>query len=199
MLSRSTRRLFDFTVALIGLVVASPIIAIASVVVKLSSPGPVLHSAVRIGLHGKPFTLYKFRTMVVGAASQGPGITAGSDSRITPAGRWLRRSKLDELPQLWNVLIGDMSIVGPRPEDARYVDSYTPEQLRVLDAKPGITGPASVEFRDEESILAAADDLDEAYARIMAEKLDIDIEYLSRRTLLSDIAIIVATVRAVFN
>ena len=199
MLSRSTRRLFDFTVALIGLVVASPIIAIASVVVKLSSPGPVLHSAVRIGLHGKPFTLYKFRTMVVGAASQGPGITAGSDSRITPAGRWLRRSKLDELPQLWNVLIGDMSIVGPRPEDARYVDSYTPEQRRVLDAKPGITGPASVEFRDEESILAAADDLDEAYARIMAEKLDIDIEYLSRRTLLSDIAIIVATVRAVFN
>ena len=197
--SNRSRRIFDVVVAAVGLIASSPFMAISAVAVRVSSPGPILHRAQRVGLHGTHFTLLKFRTMVVGASSQGPGITAGSDARITRVGRLLRRSKLDELPQLWNVLVGDMSIVGPRPEDKRYVVTYTPEQMRVLDAKPGITGPASVEYRDEESILAAAEDLDVAYARVMAEKLDIDIAYLERRTLWSDIGLIVATAKAVFN
>ncbi|MCB1257521.1 MAG: sugar transferase [Microthrixaceae bacterium] len=193
------RRIFDVLVSGALLVLTWPVFVVCAIAVRFSGPGPILHRAIRIGQHGRPFTLYKFRTMIPGAAGAGPKITAGTDARVTSVGRLLRRSKLDELPQLWNVMAGQMSIVGPRPEDPRYVEEYTPEQRRVLDAKPGVTGPASVEYRDEESLLAAADDLDAAYAQIMADKLDIDIAYLDQRTIWSDVRLIVDTVRAVLN
>lgn len=199
MTQSAQRRLFDIIVAGSLLICTWPVFLVCALAVRLSGRGPILHRATRIGQYGNPFTLYKFRTMIVGAAGAGPKITAGTDSRVTSVGRLLRRSKLDELPQLWNVLRGEMSIVGPRPEDPRYVEEYTPHQRRVLEAKPGITGPASVQYRDEESILAAADDLDATYARIMADKLEIDIEYIGNRTIRSDLRLILDTVRAVLG
>src|SRR5204862_8233186 len=122
-----------------------------------ASPGRIVHRALGRGRHGRPFTLYKFRTMVVGATAAGPGITARRDPRITRVGRALRRSRLDELPQLWNVLCVEMSLVGPRPEAPKFVALYTPEQRRVLSVRPGITGAAQLAFRNEEELLPSDD------------------------------------------
>ncbi len=193
------RRVVDVVGAATAGVLSSPLWIGAALAVRLSSPGPLLHRAERIGRDGEPFTLLKFRTMAVDAASAGPAVTAGDDPRITPVGRWLRRTKVDELPQLLNVLRGDMSLVGPRPEDARYVETYSDADREVLSARPGVTGPASVAFRHEEQLLADADDLDAAYALIMADKLAIDIAYLRRRTVRSDLGILWQTARAVFD
>lgn len=193
------RRVLDLTLATIGLVLSAPVILVAALFIKLGSPGPVFHRAVRIGLGGEPFTLFKLRTMIVGAPALGPGITAGDDPRITKVGRVLRKWKLDELPQLLNVIRGDMSLVGPRPEDRRYVETYTPQQRRILDFRPGITGPASVYYRDEEAVLAAADDLDAAYERVMAEKIEIDLAYLENRTIRGDLALLWKTISAVLQ
>jgi lipopolysaccharide/colanic/teichoic acid biosynthesis glycosyltransferase len=194
-----TRRALDVTVAVLGLALLWPVLVVVAIAVAWSSPGPVLHRAQRVGRGGQPFTLYKFRTMVRDAAASGPGVTAGGDARITKVGRVLRRTKLDELPQLVNVLLGDMSLVGPRPEDERYVQLYTPEQRRILDVRPGITSPASITYRDEEAVLRGADDLEAAYRELMAEKIRIDLDYLQRRSVRSDLGVLWRTALAVVN
>jgi lipopolysaccharide/colanic/teichoic acid biosynthesis glycosyltransferase len=186
-------RFFDVVLAAIALVLLSPLLLIIAVLVKRQDGGPALYKARRVGKDGRLFTLLKFRTMVVDAARTGPGITAAGDPRITPFGAWLRRTKLDELPQLVNVLRGEMSLVGPRPEDPRYVALYTPEQRRVLTVRPGMTGPASLSHRNEEQMLTGTDWETEYRKRIMQEKLEIDLNYLANRRLWSDLQIIART------
>lgn len=195
----AARRLFDFTVAALALLGLAPLLAVIALAVRAASPGPALHRARRVGMGGRPFTLYKFRSMVAGAATPGPGITREGDPRITPLGHWLRRLKLDELPQLLNVLRGEMSLVGPRPEDPRYVALYTPEQRRVLSARPGITSPASLRYRHEQSLLSGEDWEEHYRSVVMPHKLSIELDYLSRRTWASDLLIIAQTVLALFQ
>jgi lipopolysaccharide/colanic/teichoic acid biosynthesis glycosyltransferase len=147
------KRLFDIVFAAVGLVVLSPLLLLVAVAVKVSSRGPVLFRQERIGQGGRAFYIVKFRSMVANAENAGPSITPEGDPRVTRIGRFLRKTKLDELPQLWNVLVGEMSFVGPRPEVPKYVSQYTPEQRRVLELKPGITDLATLEFRKEEEML----------------------------------------------
>jgi len=174
-----------------GVAVDSAAGAIA-VAVRVDSPGPILHHARRVGLGGHLFTVFKFRTMASDAAS-GSAITQAKDPRITRVGRVLRRWKLDELPQIWNVVRGDMSFVGPRPEDPRFVLRYTPEQRDVLSVRPGITGPSQLVFREEERLLDT-DDPETTYIRdILPRKLLIDLEYARRHNLLDDMRILVQT------
>src|SRR5438874_1203967 len=151
-------RVMHAAVAAVLLVVFSPVLLAVALAVRLSSPGPVLHRATRVGRQGRLFTVYKFRTMVAGGARLGASITSAEDPRVTPVGRMLRRCKVDELPQLWNVVRGEMRLVGPRPEDPRFVALYRPEQkMRVLSVPPGITGPSQLLFFDEEALLRSAD------------------------------------------
>lgn len=179
-------------------IVTAPVWLVIAAAVKLTSPGPVVFRAVRIGREGRPFTLLKFRSMRAGADRVGPGVTAAGDPRVTPVGRVLRATKLDELPQLVNVLRGEMSLVGPRPEDPRYVERYTDAQREILIWRPGITSPASVEYRGEEGILASmGSSLEDAYAVLMARKIDLDLAYFRRRSVLGDLRILAATVAAV--
>lgn len=188
---RAGKRLFDFAVALAALIAASPLMLLCAVAV-LATPGPILFRQRRIGRHGRPFNLLKFRTMR--RASGGPPITAAGDPRITAAGLWLRRSKLDELPQLINVLKGEMSLVGPRPEVPEYVAGYTGEQREVLALKPGITSPASLTFIDEETVLAAQPDREGYYTRVLLpQKLAIDLGYCRQCGLAADLRILAAT------
>jgi lipopolysaccharide/colanic/teichoic acid biosynthesis glycosyltransferase len=190
------RRLLDFVASLAGLAVLSPLFVLVGVWIKLDTPGPVFYRANRVGRAGRPFRLYKFRSMIADADKRGPGITATGDSRVTSVGRFLRRTKLDELPQLINVLRGDMSLVGPRPEDPRYVALYTPEQRRVLTVRPGITSAASLAYRHEERLLAG-EDWEVVYReQVLPAKLALDLAYLERRTLWSDLALILRTVAA---
>lgn len=192
------RRLFDVGAAGVGLAVLAPVLLITAAAIKLHDGGRVFYRAQRVGKGGELFELYKFRTMVHEADRQGPGITSSGDSRITPVGRVLRRTKLDELPQLINVLRGDMTLVGPRPEDPRYVALYTPTQRQILEVRPGITSAASLAYRHEEQMLSGPD-WEEVYRRrVMPEKLSIDLEYISRRTFWSDVMLIVRTIRAMF-
>ncbi|CAG0959048.1 O-antigen biosynthesis protein WbqP [Planctomycetaceae bacterium] len=193
------KRIFDVTTAVLGLLVLAPVFVIIGIWIKVTSPGPVFYRARRVGVHGALFRLYKFRSMAVAADRSGAAITAGDDPRITRIGRFLRRTKLDELPQLLNVLKGDMSLVGPRPEDPRYVASYTPEQRRVLTVRPGITSWASVEYRHEEQLLSAAT-VDDVYRReIMPQKLALDLQYLDRQSLRLDFRILWLTFLALFE
>jgi lipopolysaccharide/colanic/teichoic acid biosynthesis glycosyltransferase len=193
------KRLFDVTASGLGLLVLAPVMLVVALYVKLTSPGPAFYRATRIGRHGKPFTLLKFRSMVVGADTQGPRITSVDDPRITRIGQFLRRTKLDELPQLINVLRGEMSIVGPRPEDPRYVALYTDEQRQVLSVRPGITSLASVKYRDEEAMLAGMD-VERYYVEcVLPAKLAIDLEYVQHSNLWRDVLIILMTLRALFT
>lgn len=176
------------------LVVVSPIIAIASLAVKIESPGPIFHRSKRVGLVGRQFTMYKLRTMTEGP---GPRITRMEDPRVTRVGRWLRRTKLDELPQLINVLRGDMSLVGPRPEDPRFVAQYSLRQRAVLIVRPGMTSAASVLFRNEESLLAGAANVEEQYLiSLLPAKLEMDLDYACSHSLRGDMRILAKTVRA---
>jgi lipopolysaccharide/colanic/teichoic acid biosynthesis glycosyltransferase len=200
--------LIQRALAMLGLIVLGPLILALALAVRLTSPGPGLHRATRVR-PGGTFELYKLRTMWVGAAAAGPGITASGDRRVTRLGKLLRGTKLDELPQLWNVVRGDIALVGPRPEDPRYVDMTDPVHVTVFGALPGITGPATLAFRDEETILADAAremarshgreaateaDLDRAYREvILPRKLRMDAEYLSSRTLAGDLQLLMAT------
>ena len=187
-------RATDLVIAIPLLVVLSPLLAALALAVRLTSRGPAFHRAQRAGLGGSPFTMYKLRTMRAGASGEGPAITGASDPRVTRIGRALRSSRLDELPQLWNVVRGDMSIVGPRPEDPRFVAAYTAEQRRVLSVRPGITGAAQLAFRDEAALLDPADP-DGSYARdVLPAKLAVDLEYVRRRSLARDLAIIARTI-----
>lgn len=194
-----SKRVFDVTAAVLGLIVLAPVFVIIGVWIKVTSPGPVFYCARRVGRNGVLFSLVKFRSMVVQADRLGAGITASDDPRITRPGRFLRRTKLDELPQLINVLRGDMSLVGPRPEDPRYVETYTAEQRRVLTVRPGITSWASVQYRHEEKRLAAAS-VDEVYRReIMPQKLALDLDYIARRSFWLDARILLHTLLALFK
>lgn len=193
------KRLLDFVSALIGLIILSPLFLITSLAIKVTSHGPVFHRGERVGRNGKIFSLYKFRTMVANAATLGPGITAEKDPRVTRIGRLLRSTKIDELPQLINVLKGDMSLVGPRPEDPRYVAHYTPKQRQVLTFRPGITSAASLAYRREEQMLDSLD-WEKVYRnKVLPAKLAIDLDYFSKRTLLSDLLLILRTILSLFQ
>jgi lipopolysaccharide/colanic/teichoic acid biosynthesis glycosyltransferase len=193
------KRAFDVVVAGTLIVITSPLWLIARLLLKHDSPGPVFYAARRVGRYGMPFTMYKFRTMVSDAA--GPPVTASDDPRITRAGRWLRSAKLDELPQLLNVVRGEMSLVGPRPEEPRYVDRYTLEQRRVLSVRPGLTSPATIEFRDEEQLLRGMGaDLEDHYLNVvLPAKLKLELEYLDNRSFRGDLGVLFGTVKAVFR
>lgn len=193
------KRTFDLLASALGLIILSPLFALIALLIRLTSPGPVFYRARRVGQGGREFTLYKFRSMVADADRRGPGITAAGDPRVTSIGRVLRRTKLDELPQLWNVLRGDMSLVGPRPEDPRYVALYTPEQRRVLDVRPGITSLASIEYRNEEAVLHGPDWEQRYIHEVMPAKLAIDLRYVQRATLFTDLLIILRTLLALFR
>lgn len=192
-------RILDIILASIGLVVLSPILLLLSVLIKLDSPGPIFYRARRIGQNGQPFYLYKFRSMIVDADRLGPGITTAADQRVTRTGRILRRYKLDELPQLFNVLLGEMSLVGPRPEDPRYVALYTAEQSKILMVKPGITGIAALTYRHEEEILQGPDWEHTYLQRVMPDKLALELAYSRHRTFWSDLGIIFKTVQAIVS
>jgi len=190
------KRLLDFVIAALGLIVVSPILLGIALFIRLRDGSPVFYAATRVGQHGRLFHQYKFRTMV---PTRGSSVTVWGDPRVTSSGRILRRSKLDELPQLFNVLLGDMSLVGPRPEDPSYVSLYTPEQLRVLDAKPGITGIAALEYVDEESMLKSEDWESEYRERIMPAKLQLEAEYQMRRSFWTDMQILFRTFTTVLG
>lgn len=192
------RRIIDVSVAALGLLITSPVLLAAAVAVKLGSPGPVIFRQQRVGLDGSYFDILKFRTMREDAENHGGQLTVGFDPRITRVGKFLRAWKIDELPQLINVVRGEMALVGPRPEVPRYVDLYTPDQRMVLRARPGITDPASIQFRSESEFLARQDDPEQYYREVlMPLKLQINLDYLARRSLASDIGILVATAKAI--
>jgi lipopolysaccharide/colanic/teichoic acid biosynthesis glycosyltransferase len=192
-------RLLEAFIAAGGLIVFSPIMAVLAILIKIQDGGRVFYRAQRVGKAGRPFFLFKFRTMVVGAESIGAGITISGDHRITPIGRFLRKYKLDELPQLLNVLRGDMSFVGPRPEDPRYVALYSHEQKHVLTYRPGITSPASLHFRNEESLLAGPGWHDRYTDTILPKKLSMDLHYCKQRTIGDDLKIILRTIGGILN
>lgn len=188
------KRLFDFLCCLIALLALLPLFVILAIAVKLSSRGPVIFAQERVGRGGRRFRLYKFRTMVADAAQRGPAITRGGDARVTSVGRVLRRFKLDELPQLWNVVKGDMSIVGPRPEVPKYVAMFPNEYERVLSVRPGITDLATLEYRDEEAILMRAADAEKFYVEtVLPAKLKLNLQYLEERNFCYDLKLILQT------
>jgi len=191
-----SKRLFDLFFSLGGLLVLSPLFLVLAVAVKISSRGPVLFRQQRIGQDGKPFYINKFRSMVANAEKLGLSVTSDGDPRITALGRFLRKTKLDELPQLWNVLVGDMSFVGPRPEVPRYVDRYTAEQKRVLSLKPGITDLATLEFRNEEELLGGAEDTERFYLEYcVPRKIELNLAYADKANVWEDARIILRTLR----
>jgi lipopolysaccharide/colanic/teichoic acid biosynthesis glycosyltransferase len=190
------KRAFDLACCAIAAPVAVPLGLLIAALVRAGSGPGVLYRGRRIGRGGRDFAILKFRTMTVGQGTA--GVTAADDARITPIGKWLRRTKLDELPQLVNVLRGEMSMVGPRPEDPRFAGHYSGRYAAVLDVRPGITGPAAVQFRHEEELLEAAGaaDLDAYYAAaVLPRKLDLDLAYVAHPDLWTDLAILLATAR----
>lgn len=196
------KRIFDLISALSGLLVIFPILLVCAAAIKLTSPGPVFYRGERVGFGGRIFRTFKFRTMMADAETRGAASTHEADARITRIGIFLRRFKLDELPQLFNVLIGDMSFVGPRPEVKKFVAMYTPEEQVILTVRPGITDWSSIKFHNEGEIIAASGiaDADEAYARLIRpEKLRLQMKYVRERTLWIDIKIIFDTISTLFR
>lgn len=192
-------RWVEAPISLLGLIALSPLIAGAMVAVRLSSPGPVFFVQKRVGRNGRLFPLYKLRSMRVDAA--GPGVTGKGDPRITPAGHVLRKTKLDELPQLWNVVCGDMSLVGPRPEVPKYANTADPVWARVLAVRPGITDPLAIRLRDEESLMPPGEaERERFYLEVLQPmKLASYVQYLDRRTPWTDLGVIFATLGAVIR
>jgi lipopolysaccharide/colanic/teichoic acid biosynthesis glycosyltransferase len=194
---RPAKRLFDLFWASLGLLLIWPVLLVVALLIRLKDGGPVFYRQERVGYRGKPFRIWKFRTMVVAADRRGPPLTTTGDTRITPVGRWLRRFKLDELPQLLNVLAGEMSLVGPRPEVPAYVARYTPEQRRVLELVPGITDVASLEHWDER-VIAGATEPERVYLeKVLPEKLWLSQEYGRTATAWSDFLVICKTLRKI--
>ncbi len=192
------KRAFDILGALAGLIVLLPLLLILAVLVRLTSRGPALFRQRRVGKNGKDFTLYKFRSMTVAPEASRGQFDAGDTSRVTPVGRILRKTKLDELPQLLNVVRGDMSLVGPRPEVRKWVEAYPLRWKTVLTVRPGITDPASIEFRSEEEVLANSTDPTRTYReQILPRKLDLYEQYVQSASLGTDIALLFKTVSAV--
>ncbi|MFW2489141.1 sugar transferase [Clostridium chromiireducens] len=193
--NKVVKRIFDLVCSTLGLIVLSPVFIFISIRIKSGSDGPIFFKQIRVGEKSKEFEILKFRTMVVDAEKLGRQITVGNDSRITKIGAFLRKYKLDELPQLINVFKGDMSLVGPRPEVPRYVKLYDEKQKKVLEVKPGITDLASIRYRDENELLGEAENPDEFYINtIMPDKLALNLEYISRNNIFLDIYIILQTI-----
>ncbi len=196
------KRLFDFLAAWFGLILLSPFLLAVAAAIRLESPGPIFYRGERVGKGGKLFRIYKFRSMIVDAERKGGSSTADNDLRVTKTGQVIRKFKLDELSQLINVLFGDMSIVGPRPQVKWAVDTYTPEERLVLELRPGITDWASIKFHNEGEILKASGiaDPDEAYMKIIhPEKMRLQLKYLRERSFWIDLIIIWETVRTLFS
>lgn len=193
------KRVFDVVASGVALALSLPILLVIALIVRMDTPGPVLFRQVRVGRHGRPFEILKFRTMIDQPTSFGQEITLHQDSRITRSGKILRQWKLDELPQLLNVFCGDMSVVGPRPEVPRYVAFYPPIQREiVLSVRPGITDPASIKYRSESEMLADALDPEQLYREvILPDKLALAVDYASKVSLFSDMVIILRTLRRI--
>lgn len=189
------KRVFDISFSLIGIIVLCPIFLVLSVLIKITSKGPIFFQQIRVGRYGRKFKILKFRTMIVDAEKKGMQITVGKDKRITKIGFFLRKTKLDELPQLINVFKGDMSFVGPRPEVPKYVNLYTENQKKVLLVRPGITDIASIEFRNENEILSRSYNPEKDYIeKIMNEKIELNYRYLKKISVYEDIKIIINTI-----
>lgn len=196
----TAKRIFDISLSVAGLLLLWPLFIVIAVLIKAEDGGPVFFSQKRIGLGGTPFRIWKFRTMVPHAERFGGQLTSSDDHRITRVGARLRQRKLDELPQLFNVLLGEMTLVGPRPEVSKYVAMYGSEQLNVLELLPGVTDRASILFADEGARLAEAADPERLYIeRIMPEKIRVNLEYARGATVLNDLSVILDTVRRIFR
>jgi lipopolysaccharide/colanic/teichoic acid biosynthesis glycosyltransferase len=194
------KRLTDVVLGLVGLTLASPLLAYAAVRIKLEDGGPIFYRGVRVGRHGKPFRMFKLRTMVLDADKVGGPSAADGDPRITRIGSWLRSRKLDELPQFINVLIGDMSFVGPRPEVQHYVDMYTEHERAILSVRPGITDFATLWNANEGEVLAGSADPERSYMEeIRPEKLRLQLEYVKRQSLATDLSILWQTVSGIIT
>lgn len=194
------KRVFDFVASGCGLLVLSPIFLVLAVWVKLDSPGPVFYRQVRVGRGNKDFRLFKFRSMRIGSDKKGLITVGGRDPRVTRSGYYIRKYKLDELPQLINVFVGDMSLVGPRPEVRKYVDMYTPEQMHVLDVRPGITDLASICYRNENELLEKVDNPETYYIEtILPDKLRINLDYVHHQSFWGDLGLIFKTFRAILK
>jgi lipopolysaccharide/colanic/teichoic acid biosynthesis glycosyltransferase len=188
------KRTLDLVVSALSLIVLSPVLALAAIAVRLDSPGPVLFRQQRVGRHFVPFQILKFRTMVADAESRGSQITAGADPRITRVGAWLRKTKIDELPQLINIARGEMSLVGPRPEVPPYVEMFRGDYAYILSVRPGLTDPASIKYRDEAAVLArCADPQREYIERILPDKIAIARQYISGASFTGDLAVLLGT------
>lgn len=194
------KRLFDIICSVLGLLFLGPVLIFVAAWIKVNSPGPLFYRGLRAGREGRPFRILKFRTMVTNADKIGGPSTSADDPRITSTGHFLRRYKLDELPQLWNVLVGEMSFVGPRPEVLDEVQRYTEEERRLLSVRPGITDWASIRFRNEADILKGAADPHAAYLQLIRpEKVRLGLEYVNHHDLATDLRIIFRTLKVVFE
>jgi lipopolysaccharide/colanic/teichoic acid biosynthesis glycosyltransferase len=192
------KRVFDVVFSLVGLIFLGPLLILIAFLMKLTTIGPIIYKQVRVGKDNNDFLIFKFRTMVVDADKVGLLTVGGRDPRITKLGYYLRKYKLDELPQLANVVIGDMSFVGPRPEVRKYVDLYNDKQMQVLKVRPGITDLASIAFRNENELLSTQEDPDSYYIEvIMPKKLEINISYIKESSLFKDIGVIIKTILAI--
>jgi len=192
------KRVFDIIASLVGIVLLLPVFIIIGLWVKLSSKGPIIFVQKRVGKDFKEFNLYKFRSMVADAQNKGPGVTSKDDARITKVGRFIRSTKIDELPQLFNVLKGDMSLVGPRPELKKFVEAKREEYKKVLSVKPGITDNAAIEFRDEEEIMIQYEDKEKAYIDIvLPQKIKLYYKYIDEISFFNDIKLILKTLKVI--
>jgi len=195
------KRFFDFVASFFGLMLLTPIFVLAALWIKIDSRGPIFFRQERVGFQGVPFRIHKFRTMILDAEKIGKQITVGADSRITAVGNFLRKYKLDELPQLIDVLVGDMSLVGPRPEVPKYIDCYSDDEKHdVLSIKPGITDNASIEFRDENELLASSKDPEATYINeVLPKKIALYRKYVKERSFFGDVVIIFKTIFLIIN
>lgn len=196
------KRIFDIIFSLSGLLLLSPALIVLAAAIKLESRGPVFYRGVRVGRYGRPFRIFKFRSMVQDAEKVGAASTSATDMRVTRIGHIIRKFKFDEFSQLINVLLGDMSIVGPRPEVQKFVDLYTDEEKQILSVRPGITDWSSIKFHNEGEIIEASGikDADEAYAKLIRpKKLKLQLKYVRERTIWIDIKIIVSTILTLFS
>ena len=192
------KRCFDIVCSAFGLVLLCPLFIGVAIWIKLDSEGPVFYRQVRVGRNNADFRIFKFRSMAVNSDKKGLITVGGKDARVTTAGYYIRKYKIDELPQLINVFVGDMSFVGPRPEVRKYVDLYTEEQLHVLDVRPGITDAASIKYRNENDLLAAQSNPEQYYVQVvMQDKLRINLEYVASHTFVGDIKLIVKTFKSI--
>jgi len=196
------KRLFDIVASAVGLLFLSPLFLLLTILIKLDSKGPVFYRGIRVGLHGEPFRIFKFRSMVAEAEKNGVSSTSKNDVRVTNVGEFIRRYKLDEFSQLINVFLGDMSLVGPRPEVQKFVDQYTEEEKIILTVRPGITDFASIKFHNEGEIIEKSGiaNADEAYAKLIrTEKLRLQMKYVEEQNIFLDIKLILQTIKRVLT